>query len=470
MSVDEPTRQYQARPLEIVDSTLREGQQTSLLHDHYKYFFTRADKQEILRALIIFGVKFVEVFAPLVNAQERDDFAALKQVRDSLITQKGYTFLLAHVRCHPLDVEQAIAAGADGLNVYMGTSDAARSLSHGYDLEAVADRARKLLEEVRRSHPNILVRFSGEDAFRTRPADLLRVYDAVAPLVDRLGLPDTVGVAVPAQAAARVQMLRQRYPGVELEGHFHNDRGLALVNALEAVRQGVRYVNTTVLGIGERSGITSLTALLFNLFVDGDYDRLEGYHLRGAYPLNMLVADKLKMLVPYHEPVSLTNRTHTAGVHQSAVLRGRAAYEAHPLDQFGVSASEILLGPLSGWNIVHYYLKEIRYFQIDEATARQITAVFKERVCHLGPDDSPEQMLEAIAAEEFGLPRLQLPAAARPLVQRLDSRDSLDQVHVRVRHHAVRNVWAPSIRPLNSHQPADERTAPRFDSRAEDGG
>jgi homocitrate synthase len=93
--------QYHPRPLEVVDSTLREGQQTSLLHDHHKYFFTRADKEELLRALIIYGVKFVELFAPVVSAQERDDWAALIAVRDSLITQKGYTFLLAHVRCHP---------------------------------------------------------------------------------------------------------------------------------------------------------------------------------------------------------------------------------------------------------------------------------------------------------------------------------------------------------------------------------
>jgi homocitrate synthase len=113
--------EYGPRPLEIIDSTLREGQQTSLLHDHHKYFFTRADKEELLRALIIFGVKFVELFAPVVSPQERDDFAALRAIRDSLVTQKGYTFLLAHVRCHPRDVESAIAAGADGLNFYIPT-------------------------------------------------------------------------------------------------------------------------------------------------------------------------------------------------------------------------------------------------------------------------------------------------------------------------------------------------------------
>lgn len=412
---------YTPRPLEIIDTTLREGQQTSLLHDHHKYFFTRADKEEILRALIIYGVKFVELFAPVVSPQERDDFAALKAVRDALITQKGYTFLLAHVRCHPRDVESAIAAGADGLNFYIGTSAEARAFNHGRDLDEIVREARTLLEDVRRSHPHLVLRFSGEDAFRTREADLFRVYDEIAPLVDRLGTPDTVGVATPASVAQRVAALRARYPGLELEGHFHNDRGFALINALAAVRAGVRYLDTTILGIGERSGITSLTALLFNLHVDREYDRLEGYHLRGSYPLNVLLADKLRMLVPPTEPVSLTNRTHTAGVHQNAVLHDSSAYEAHPLDQFGVSESEILLGPLSGWNVIHYFLREIRYFQINEAQAKEIAAAFKERVYQLAPDVSPEQVLLELAEREFGLARLALPETRTPIVQRLDS-------------------------------------------------
>jgi isopropylmalate/homocitrate/citramalate synthase len=108
-------------------------------------------------------------------------------------------------------------------------------------------------------------------------------------------------------------------------------------------------------------------------------------------------------------------------VHQGAVLRDAGAYEAHPLDQFGVTESEILLGPLSGWNAVHYFLKEIRYYQLDEATARAITAVFKSRVYQLAPGQSPEQVLVSIAETEFGLARLHLPAAASPIVQRLDS-------------------------------------------------
>jgi homocitrate synthase len=408
--------------LEIIDCTLREGQQTSLLHDHHKYFLNRADKVELLRALILYGVKFVELFAPVVSGQEAEDLEALREARTDLVTQKGYTFLLAHVRCHPRDVEGAIEAGFDGLNLYMGTSPQACLYNHGQSLEEVVRRARTLLEDLRRNHPQLILRFSAEDAFRTRREDLFRVYDALAEYVDRLGVPDSVGTASPSLAYLLVQSLRERYPTKALEIHFHDDRGLSAANALEAVRAGAQYVDTTLLGIGERSGITSTTALLFNLFVEQDYDRLEGYHLRGSYPINVLAADKLRTLVPPKEPISLTNRTHTAGVHQGAVLNDASTYEAHPLELFGVSERDILLGPFSGWNVVHYFLHEIHYFEVDEQTARQITARFKECIYQLNDDLSPAELLLRLANEDFHLAQLLLPEEARSrIVQRLDT-------------------------------------------------
>jgi homocitrate synthase len=414
-------KHYQPRPLEIIDTTLREGSQSSLLHDHYKYFFNQNDKIEIARALIVYGVKFLELFAPIVSPRERDDFAAIKAVRDELIMQKGYTFLLAHVRCHPDDVASAIEAGADGLNFYIGLSDASRNYNHGKDFDIIVKQARSLLEELRANHPHLLLRFSGEDAFRTPERNLFRVYDEIVPLVDRLGTPDTVAVATPASVGRRLQVLRQRYPDMEFEGHFHDDRGFAVINALEAAKNGMRYINTTLLGIGERSGITSMTALLFNLYIDKAYDHLEGYHLRASYPINVMFASKLKKLVPSKEPVSLTNRTHTAGVHQKAILNYAGTYEPFSLDQFGVSESEMLLGPLSGWNMVHYFLKEIKYYNLDEGTARQIAAVFKERVYNIGPEDSPTEILIDIAENEFGLSHLTVPERVKDnILQRMD--------------------------------------------------
>jgi len=416
--------QYTPRGLEIIDTTLREGSQTSLLHDHFKYHFSRTDKIEIVRALIIFGVKFIELFAPIVSPREREDFDAIRAVRDELIAQKGYTFLLAHVRCHPADVESALDAGYDGLNFYIGTSERSQRSNHGKRLHEIIPAVRTLLEDLRKNHPHLVLRFSGEDAFRTREDELFAVYDEIAPLVHRLGTPDTVGVATPASVARRVAVLRERYPETDLEGHFHDDRGFALVNALEGVKAGMRFLNTTLLGIGERSGITSMTALLFNLFIDREYDRLKGYDLRDSYPINVILASKLKKLVQSKEPVSLTNRTHAAGVHQKAVLHDPATYEAHPLDQFGVDESDILLGPLSGWNVVFYFLKEIKYFQIDEATAKKIAREFKSRVYDLGPNARPGELLETMAEKEFGLRRLRIPRAYRDrVVQNLEKRE-----------------------------------------------
>jgi homocitrate synthase len=415
---------YAPRGLEIIDTTLREGAQTSLLHDHYKYFFSRSDKTEIVRALIVYGIKFIELFAPIVSSRERDDLAAIQETRDELVTQKGYTFLLAHVRCHPDDVASAVEANFDGLDFFIGTSPQARRNSHGKNLDEIVRQARSLIEQVRRDHPHLVLRFSGEDAFRTREDDLFRVYDEIVPLVDRLGTPDTVGVATPAAVARRIGALRDRYPQVGLEGHFHDDRGFSLVNALEAIRNGMRYVQTTLLGIGERSGITSTTALLFNLFLDREYDKLEGYNLHGSYPVNVMLASKLKKLVPSKEPVSLTNRTHMAGVHQKAVLNDAATYEAHHLDRFGVSESEILLGPLSGWNVIYYFLKEIKYYQLDEDTARRISRVFKDRVYGASPEEAPSQLLIDIAESEYGLRRLEIPEPYRDtVVQRLDEQE-----------------------------------------------
>jgi homocitrate synthase len=418
-------RQYHPRLLEIVDTSLREGQQTSLLHDHYKYYFTAQDKEELLRSLILYGVKFVELFAPNVSSRETEDVQALRAARDELVVQKGYTFLLAHVRCHPADFEAAIAAGFDGLNIYIGTSPQARTFNHGKTVEEIIANASRLLADTRRNHPGLILRFSGEDAFRT-PLDLLfRVYDPLVEHLDRLGMPDTVGVATPAVVSQRVQAMRQRYSHTALELHFHDDRNLALINTLEAVLAGAQYVNTTLLGIGERSGITSMTALLFNLFIDQHYDYLEGYNLRSSYPINVTMADKLKTLVPPKEPVSLTNRTHTAGVHQGAILRDSTTYEAHPLDLFGVSEQDILLGPLSGWNVVHYFLKEINYFDVDEETARKVTAHFKDNVGRLNGEISAADLLLCIAEQDFHLERtVSTPTNAPQIIQRMDKQDS----------------------------------------------
>src|SRR5581483_2671743 len=324
-------KDFTPRHVEIIDTTLRDGAQSPVLADHRRYFFGTREKLEIFHALNEYGVKIIKVFSPSVSTQEGQDLATLIERRNEIDSNMQ---IVAHVRCHPYDVEAAINAGVDGLHMYFGTSEISRRSNHGKELDIITANARRLLTQIRTNHPHLVLRFSGEDAFRTPEADLKRVYDEIVPLVDRLGTPDTVGVANPQKVQERILWMREEWKDTPLEGHFHNDRGYATINAVQAVKAGLRYVDTTVLGIAERTGITSVTALLFNLFLE-DPNLTEGYTLKSSYPLNALVADIIGMPVPPTEPVSITNKTHSAGVHAGAMLKDPGTYEAHHLELFG---------------------------------------------------------------------------------------------------------------------------------------
>lgn len=220
-------------------------------------------------------------------------------------------------------------------------------------------------------------------------------------------MPDTVGTATPEQVSRVVRLLKQRYPGVSLECHFHNDRGYALVNAVTAVEAGAELIDTSVWGLAERSGITSVTGLLLNLYETNPV-YVQNFALELSYPVNVTMASILNWHVPYTEPISVTNRTHTAGVHQKAVLNNKAVYEGHQLDRFGVSTNQLLLGPLSGWNLIHYYLREIAAVDVTPEQTKHITAAFKKEVHRMGHTTSPEEILLALVKEK-GISALQKP-------------------------------------------------------------
>ena len=101
---------------------------------------------------------------------------------------------------------------------------------------------------------NLIV--SSEDSFRSDLVDLLSLYQAVDKIgVNRVGIADTVGCATPRQVYKLVGTLRD-VVSCDIETHFHNDTGCAIANAYEALEAGATHVDTSVLGIGERNGIT----------------------------------------------------------------------------------------------------------------------------------------------------------------------------------------------------------------------
>ena len=114
----------------------------------------------------------------------------------------------------------------------IGTSSQLRQFSHGKSIDEIIDLAAEVLTWIRAQAPNIELRFSTEDSFRSDEADLFRVYLAVDKLgvVNRLGIADTVGIATPTQVGRIVGTLR-RLTKCDIEFHGHNDSGCAIANA-----------------------------------------------------------------------------------------------------------------------------------------------------------------------------------------------------------------------------------------------
>ncbi len=386
----------------FIDTTFRDGQQSPLMFDSYKYRFTIEDKKSLIYGLIKLGIRNFEFFAPNVSWSEAQDFIKIKAYVTSL-NVTGIRFL-AHCRCHPKDIEEAIKAGFDGLNLYIGMTEYAQHYSHGMKFSEIIINVKKIIETTRKFYPNLYLRFSAEDSFRTPLKDIFKMYDKVYKFVNTFGMPDTVGIATPAMVAERIKAVKKRYPKVDIECHFHNDRGFSLVNALTSISNGAAYVDTSIWGMAERSGITSITGLLLNLYHENKI-LCKNYDLKLSYPVNVLMGSILKLQVPANEPVSITNRTHTAGVHQKAVLNNNFVYEAHDLKNFGVEKNQLFLGPLSGKNLIYYYLREVEYYDLTLDQATKIAKEFKSKSAKMNKKNKPELVLRKIV-DHYHLPKL----------------------------------------------------------------
>jgi len=389
------------RKIELIDTTFRDGQQSPLMFDSNKYKFNLEEKKVLIRGLIKLGIRYIEFFSPIVNDTEKQDFIAIKKYVLEELRVSNVTFI-AHCRVHKDDIKVALQTGFNGLNLYIGTSKQSIKYKHGKQISDIKKIASEIIKEVRKNNKNIYLRFSGEDAFRTNIKDLIKVYDSVCNYVDTFGIPDTVGCATPSNVEIVVTKMKNRYKN-NLETHFHNDRGYSFINTITAVESGANFIDTSIWGMAERSGINSTTGTLLNLYLQ-DKNLVKGYNLENCYPLNVLMASILNMHVPYNEPVSLTNRTHIAGVHTGAVLKNSSSYEATDLEKFGVTSRALLLGPLSGWNVVYYYLKEVLYYKCSEEEAKQVTVKFKNESTNSNRYNTPKEILEKVA-NKFGLKR-----------------------------------------------------------------
>ncbi|MFN8376396.1 MAG: homocitrate synthase [Anaerolineae bacterium] len=350
----------------IIESTLREGEQFSTAS------FTTAQKLEIAGMLDEFGVEMIEMTSPSASPQSEADIRAV--VQEGLRAR-----ILTHIRCNREDAVRALDTGVHGLDIVIGTSPQLMQHSHGKSIAQIVDLALEVITFVREQAPHIILRFSTEDTFRSRESDLLRVYLTVADtgMVNRLGVADTVGVATPTQVYAMVHQL-VRLTGLDIEFHGHNDSGCAIANACAALEAGATHIDTTVLGIGERNGITPLGGLVARLYtLNRAY--VSKYHLPLLPQIDRLIAEMCSIQIPFSNYITGASAfIHKAGIHAKAVLANPDTYEILKPEDFGLSR-EIAIGHrLTGWNAIRER-SLVLGLQLNENVLRAVTQTVKER-------------------------------------------------------------------------------------------
>ncbi|MBM3130693.1 MAG: homocitrate synthase [Chloroflexi bacterium] len=324
----------------IIESTLREGEQFVGAN------FTTDDKLRIADALDEFGVEYIELTSPAASPQSLDD--AKK------IAQRGLKAkVLTHVRCHIDDAKLALDTGVQGIDLVIGTSSYLREFSHGLAMQQVIERAVEVLTWLRAQAPNLEIRFSTEDSFRSEEADLFRVYLAVDRVgVDRFGIADTVGIATPMRVHQLVSGLR-RLVKAGIEFHGHNDSGCAIANAVTALEAGATHIDTSVLGIGERNGIAPLGGFIARMYAINPALVKKKYRLKKLRKLDEMIANMVGVGIPFNNYITgVTAFTHKAGIHAKAILNQPETYEILNPKDFGMTRYISIAHKLTGWNAI----------------------------------------------------------------------------------------------------------------------
>jgi homocitrate synthase len=273
------------------------------------------------------------------------------------------------------DAKMAVDTGVDGIDVVFGTSSYLREFSHGKDIPYIIDSAINVIEFVKSQ--GLEVRFSSEDSFRSDLVDLLTIYRAVDKIgVNRVGIADTVGVANPRQVYDLVRTLRSIVT-CDIEFHGHNDTGCAVANAYCALEAGATHVDTSVLGIGERNGITPLGGLLARMYVyDADLVR-QRYNLPLLREVENYVAGLVSVDVPFNNYITgYTAFTHKAGIHAKAILNNPSTYEILNPADFGLTRYIHVAHRLTGWNAIKQRAEQLQLNLSDDAI-KIITAQIK---------------------------------------------------------------------------------------------
>lgn len=223
------------------------------------------------------------------------------------------------------DIDAAIDAGVDSVNIIVPTSDLHIEQKLGKTREQVLEM---MVDAVAHSKDHGLVaELSTEDGSRTDRDYLKRVVRRALDVgVDRISLCDTVGALTPEKAYDFFSEMREEFPDAVFSVHCHDDFGLAVANSLAGLMAGADQVHATMNGIGERAGNASLEEIAVALRVI--YGVGMGIKTEELYATSQLVSRLIGVPVQPNKAIVGANAfSHESGIHTHAIVRNPLTYE-----------------------------------------------------------------------------------------------------------------------------------------------
>lgn len=351
--MEEVTRDFNIpEKVTVVDTTMRDGEQTSGI------VFSKDDKIRMAEKMAEVGIHGIEVCYMGVS---EDDEAAL---RDLSKRNLGHTKVYAACRAYPADVKRAADCGVYG--VYMGIPSSSHSLeiAYGWTMEEAQDRSIKASLAAKE-----LGLFSGVfpiDGSRTDMDWYMKFVDRIAQegVIDRLVIADSYGVLSPHSAGYWVKKVKERFPAIPLDVHFHNNFGMATANTIAGVVNGAEVVNLTVMGLGEEAGNAPLEEVAIALRVQYGVDL--GIRYDKLCELAELVSELSGEAIPPRRPfIGSQVFTIEAGItaHTWAMVKDKNPTVKFPvLPEFiGHKLPEVVLGKYAGTTNVQIWADKLGF-------------------------------------------------------------------------------------------------------------
>ena len=356
----------------IFDTTLRDGEQSP------GFSLTSEQKLKMAQQLAKLGVDVIEAGFP---AASPDDFAAVQRIAREV---RG-PIIAGLARCVPEDIDTCWQAVKDAqyprIHTFLSTSYIHLDSQFRLSREEALERCREMVSRARSYCED--VEFSPMDATRSEKEFLKEMVGvAIAAGATTINIADTCGYAIPEQFGGLIKEIVETVPGADkvvISVHCHDDLGMAVANALAAVKNGARQVEGCVNGIGERAGNSAIEEIVMALEVRKDYFGMATeIDLTQIHPTSRMLQEFTGIGVQPNKAVVGANAfAHESGIHQDGMLKDRRTYEIMEADRIGAAeGTKLILGKHSGRHALKVRLGELGY-DLDADELKRAFAAFK---------------------------------------------------------------------------------------------